>query len=208
VVVVSESVAKRFWPGLDAIGRTVLTEWGPEEADEVIGVVGDIRTVKLDAPPVMMVYVPDWFGTLHLAAPQSAGIVVRTSGKESGVAAAVRQAIHATDPEVPIVALRPISEAVSESAAPRRFQMLLALVFALAALLLASLGIYGVIAYTVELRRHELGIRAALGAILRFAQDGVAPRNDPGAGGARHGTRRLSSDRPTDGRFALRRQPG
>jgi len=80
------------------------------------------------------------------------------------LAAAVRQAIHATDAQVPIVALRPMAELVSKSVEPRRFQMLLALMFAVCAISLASLGIFGVVAYSIEQRRHELGIRLALGA--------------------------------------------
>jgi predicted permease len=180
VVVVSRSVAERFWPGKNPIGQTCLTHWGPAQPGKVIGVVSDIRTVKLDEPPVMMVYVPDWFGNQHLGTPRAASIVVRAAGNPTGSAAGVREAIHHADPEVPIVALRTMEQMVSSSVETRRFEMLLAGLFALAALLLASLGISGVVAYSVEQRRHELGLRIALGAQLSdlrrmVLRQGMAP---------------------------------
>jgi len=180
VVVVSKNVADRFWPGEDPVGRKCLTYWGPEEADEVIGVVGDVHTSTLETPPVMMVYVPDWFGKLGLALPPSASIVMRTTISDPGSPAAMRQVIRATEPEATIVYLRPMSELVSKSAASRRYQMVLLQVFALCAVLLMSLGVYGVIAYSVEQRRRELGIRAAFGARLSdlvsmLLRQGLAP---------------------------------
>jgi putative ABC transport system permease protein len=146
----------------------------------VIGVVSDIRTVKLDEPPVMMVYVPDWFGSVHMGTPRAASLVVRAARNATGSAAAVREAIHHADPEVPIVALRTMAQVVSSSVETRRFEMLVAGLFALVALLLASLGISGVVAYSVEQRRHELGLRIALGAQLSdlrrmVLRQGMAP---------------------------------
>lgn len=171
VVVVSQSVAERFWPGQNAIGKTCLTAWGPKQREEVIGVVSDIRTVGLDRPPVMMVYVPDWFGWFrsagyYLGVPPSASFVVRTAMNPAGAAAAVREAIHAADPDVPVVSLRPMTQVISSSVDTRRFEMFLAGVFGVFALFLAALGIAGVVAYSVEQRRHELAIRLAMGAAL------------------------------------------
>jgi predicted permease len=185
VVVVSQGVAERFWPGQNPIGRMCLTDWGPLEKDEVIGVVSDIRTVRLDAPPVMMVYVPDWFGWIktagiYLGLPLSPTFVVRTGMNPAGAAAAVRRAIHAAGPSVPVVSLRPMTQIVSSSVDTRRFEMFLGSVFGAFALFLAGLGIAGVVAYSVEQRRHELAIRVALGAELSdlrgmVLRQGMAP---------------------------------
>jgi putative ABC transport system permease protein len=111
-----------------------------------------------------MVYTPNRFAGASPDGPQSATIVVRTATEPSGAAPAVRAVVRKMDPDVPIVALRPMSLLVAQSVSARRFQMSLALLFALSALLLASMGIFGVVAYSVEQRRHELGIRKALGA--------------------------------------------
>ena len=162
VVVVSQSVAELFWPGRNPIGQICLTQWAGDVPAEVIGVVGDIRTVRLDAPPLMMVYVPYWFN--RISVPSSASFVLRTATDPAASAGAVRQLIHSVDTDVPITSLRPMTQVVSQSVDARRFPMFLALCFALCSLLLASLGIFGVVAYSVEQRRQELGIRMALGA--------------------------------------------
>jgi len=164
VVVVSQSVADRFWPGQNPIGQKCVTEWGPPIPAEVVGVVADIRTVRLDEPPLMMVYVPEWFNAFSV--PSGATIVLRTASDPAASAAAVRELIHKTDAQVPITSLEPMTQIVSQSVDARRFSMFLAMSFAVSALLLASLGIVGVVAYSVEQRRHELGIRLALGAEL------------------------------------------
>lgn len=163
VIVVSKSVADRFWSGKNPIGQICLTHWGDEQRNRVIGVVEDVHTVALDQSPPMMVYVPDWFGK-GIAVPQVVSFVIRTSMEPTGTARAVRRAIDNVDPEVPISALRPMTEVVSNSLAARRFQMLLTVLFGVTGLFLAGLGIFGVVTYSVEQRRYELGIRVALGA--------------------------------------------
>jgi predicted permease len=164
LVVISQNVAERLWPGKDPSGQLCLINWGGWKSFQVIGVVGDIRTIQMDKAPVMMVYMQ----ALPFDHPIALGgsIVVRTMMDPSGAASAVREAINKIDSSVPITALRPMTAVISKSVDTRRFQMFLALLFAVCALFLASLGIFGVVAYSVEQRRHELGIRMALGAQL------------------------------------------
>jgi putative ABC transport system permease protein len=178
VVVVSQSVAERFWPGRDPIGQICLTQWAGDVPTEVIGVVADIHTTRLDRPPLMMVYVPEWFNAISV--PSSASFVLRTSADPASSSAPVRELIHKIGPDVPVTSLRPMTEIVSQSVDGRRFPMFLALWFALSSLLLASLGIFGVVGYSVEQRRQELGIRMALGAELgdlrrMVLRQGLAP---------------------------------
>jgi predicted permease len=175
--VVSQRVAERLWPGKDPSGQMCLINWSGWKTFQVIGVVGDIRTIQMDKSPVMMVYIQDLpFDNVAMGG----SIVVRTVIDPNGAASAVREAINKIDSNVPITALRPMTEVISKSVDTRRFQMLLALLFAACALFLASLGIFGVVAYSVEQRRHELGIRMALGAQVEnlramILRQGMAP---------------------------------
>jgi predicted permease len=163
-IIISQNLAQLLWPRQNPIGQECYAWWAQLQRSQVVGVVGDIRTARLEELPLNMVYVPDSYGQPTPGAPSSAAIVVRIAGDTSAAASAIRSVIHNVDVGVPIVALRPMRQLISKNVEGRRFQMLLAAVFGLSALLLATLGIVGVVAYSVERRRQELGVRRALGA--------------------------------------------
>jgi len=179
-VIISQNLAQRLWPGQNPVGQDCIAGWGQLQRSQVIGVVGDVRTARLDEPPLNMVYVPDSYGQASPGAPSSAAIVVRSMSDPRAAASAIRSVIHGVDSGVPIVALRPMTQLISKNVEGRRFQMLLASVFGLSALLLAALGIFAVVAHSVERRRQELGVRRALGAqkgdLLRLVlRQGLSP---------------------------------
>ncbi len=160
VAIVSAKLAEALWPGQNPVGRRV-SRHGAEY--EVLGVVGDVRA-EPHKPAAAILYFPYWVWAPYGAAPRRMVVVVRSEGDPRAVAGALRAAVRAADPEVPAPAVHAMTEVLEESMAQRRFQMLLISAFGVTALLLAGLGIYGVVSYTVARRRNEMGLRLALGA--------------------------------------------
>ena len=157
--VVSASVAERLWPGEDALGKEFSRGIDGEAGFAVIGIAADARTTSLERTPPLMVYLPYWWRTRT-----TASLLVKTELDPLALAPSVRRALDQVDPEIAIGQARLLQQAVDAATAGRRYQARLFVVFGFVALLIATLGVYGVTAYSVSKRRREMNIRVALGA--------------------------------------------
>jgi predicted permease len=162
VAVVSRSFAERYWPGADPIGRIFVFQ---DSARTVVGVVGDIRVRGLERTSEPQMYLPSsHIGDTPLSFHDPKDLVIRTTGREQALVPAVRDIIRGVEPDQPLSDVMPLADVLATQTAPRRAQVRILAALAALALILAGLGIHGLLAFTVAQQRHDIAVRLALGA--------------------------------------------
>ena len=202
VAIINETMATRYFPDEDPLGKVVVN---PHGRSEVVGVGGDLRHYGLDSAPRPEIFLPFRQSTINGMA-----LVIRTENDPLQYAGAIRREVWAVDPSQPIYDMSTMRQVLARAVSLPRLSMTLMAVFAGTALILATLGIYGVISYSVARRTRELGLRMALGAESGDALRAAAGhREQHGAGGARNRrlARRLDRHDPVAGHVALRGEP-
>jgi len=167
VGVINDAMAREYFPNGDAIGSRV--RWARQEGEPqwftIVGVVGDVKHFGLEQPEMPAIYTP--YAQLTQPWKRWMSVVVRSDGDPATIANMVKGQIWTVDKELPVTKVRTMTEVMASSVAGQRFMMLLLGIFAAVALILASVGIYGLMSYSITERTHEIGIRMALGAQAR-----------------------------------------